>query len=618
MSLRERLLGPPAGSTIIRRRVLLGLGVLLLLCAALVARLALLQIVQHDRYATLSRDNRVKVVPTAPLRGKIYSRDGLLLADNQPVFNLEVELDELRADRDRIEELATVVGLSDDDRDAVAAQLQQRPRPRRIVVKRDLSEAWIARFAANRHRFPGYEVQVGFRRFYPLADIMSHLLGYVGGVSRQELGEGEERREKYRLIGHIGKLGIEKYYEDLLVGEAGYRQVEVNTEGSIIRELAVFPPRPGKTLHLSIDASLQIEAHDALAGHSGAVVAVEPASGQLLALVSVPGYDPNRFVQGLSAEAYRRLRDAEGSPLFNRAVSGTYPPGSTLKPFVALAGLYHGVRVAQQQTWCPGWFKLPNYSRPFRDWKRWGHGLVAMGEALEESCDVYFYNLAMELGVERMVEQLQGFGFGRRTGIDLVGEEAGVLPTRAWIEEQRNGEWHRGDTVILGIGQGYIAVTPLQLAQAAAILAGHGRHMQLNLLHAVVGAAGEERSETAPVQLAGPPATDAQAWHVIEQGMVDVMHGQHGTARRVGAQLNYRMAGKTGTAQVFRYRDEADRKGTGRPRELRDHALFIAYAPVRQPRIAVAVVVEHGGSGSAAAAPIAQRIIDHYLGERGA
>jgi penicillin-binding protein 2 len=591
------------------RAVVAGVLVVLLM-AGLTVRLGYLQISLYDHYRTLSSENRVKLVPLPPTRGLIYDRNGVLLADNYPTYSLEITPDQVPNLNRTIEDLRHVVTITDDDVQRFHRARRQQQRFNSIPIRLKLDDEEVARFAVVRHRFPGVEIQARLLRRYPEGDKAVHVLGYVGRINQQE----QEQIDAAAYAGstHIGKLGIERNYETELHGEVGLQQVEVNALGRVIRVLETQAPVPGKNLRLHLDMGLQEAAIEALGEETGAAVAIDPKTGGVLALVSKPGYDPNPFVEGISAALYRQLRDDPEKPLYNRALRGLYPPGSTIKPFVALAGLEMGAVTAGQNKFCPGFYQLPGQTHRYRDWKKGGHGVVDLNKAIVESCDVYFYDLAHDLGIDRLHKFLSGFGFGHKTGIDLTEELGGLLPSREWKERARRQPWYPGETLIVGIGQGYLLSTPLQLAAAAATLASGGRYVAPR-----VAAAIEAPDGSVSVPAPQPPAVQMPVraktnWQDVIQGMLDVVEGQRGTARRIRTDA-YRIAGKTGTAQVFTVGQSEEYDEDKIDKKLRDHALFIAFAPVEDPRIAVAVLIEHGGHGGAVAAPIARRIMDVYL-----
>ena len=583
------------------------------LTLVLVGRLVHLQIFKHQHFTTLSENNRVKIVPIAPTRGLIFDRQGEILAQNLPTYSLEV-VPEVVEDVDvLITNLREIIEITDADEEAFLTALARKRRFDKVPLRLRLDDREVARFAVNRHRFPGVDIGARLIRNYPLGELGVHLVGYVGRINKREL----ERIDQvgYRGTSHIGKTGVEASHEDRLHGKVGYQRVETNAEGRILRVLERHDPVPGKNLFLTMDAGLQRTAESALGDENGAIVAIDPGTGAVLAMASTPRFDPNLFVRGIALETYRNLQRSPNRPLFNRALNGQYPPGSTIKPFVGLAGLERGVSRVQEESWCPGWFRLPGGKRRFRDWRKYGHGRIGLYGAIEQSCDVYFYELALALGIDRMHEHLSRFGFGERTGIRLGGESRGLMPSRTWKRSARGQPWYPGETVITGIGQGYMLATPLQLASATAAIATRGMRLRPRIVDRVMDPAGGDIEEIEPDVVATIESLDVSHWQRIVDAMAGVVHSPRGTARRINGGIAYRMAGKTGTAQVFTVGQNEKYDAEKLDKKLHDHGLFIAFAPAAEPRIAVAVVVENGGSGSKAAAPLARIVIDTYLGD---
>ena len=583
------------------------------LAFVLVGRLVHLQVFKHQHFTTLSENNRVKIVPIAPTRGLIFDRQGEILAQNLPTYSLEVVPEVIEDVGVLVAELRAIVEISDEDEEAFLAALARKRRFEKVPLRLRLDEWEVAKFAVNRHRFPGVEVGARLTRNYPHGELGVHLVGYVGRISKRELERIDQA--DYRGTSHIGKTGVEASYEDWLHGRVGYQRVETNAQGRILRVLERHDPVPGKNLFLTMDAGLQRTAETALGEENGAIVALDPATGAVLAMASNPEFDPNLFAHGIGLETYRNLQRSPDRPLFNRAVKGQYPPGSTIKPFVGLAGLERGIDYARGESWCPGWFRLPGRKRRFRDWKKYGHGKIGLHGAIVQSCDVFFYELALALGIDRMHEYLSNFGFGERTGIKLSGESRGLMPSRTWKRNARGQPWYPGETVITGIGQGYMLATPLQLASATAAISMGGIRLRPRVVDRIVNPASGDVANVEPEIVATIESFDDSNWERIVQAMTGVVHGSRGTARRINDDIAYQMAGKTGTAQVFGIGQNEEYDAEKLDKKLHDHGLFIAFAPVRQPRIAVAVVVEHGGSGSKAAAPLARIVIDAYLGD---
>ncbi len=598
-------------SRLIRLRVYSAVVIIILIVMALVARLFYLQVIRHDHFITLSQSNRVKVLPIAPIRGLIFSRNNVLLADNQPSFSLELIPEQIDNLDKTIGQLSRLIDIDEDSVNRFKKLRREKRRFESIPLKFNLSEDEVARFSVERHKIPGAKVIARPYRHYPEKSTLVHALGYVARIDEKDLQKIVE--SNYLGTTHIGKLGVEKAYEDILHGHVGHQQVEVNAQGRIIRVLERTPPEPGKNIYLTLDLSLQTVALSLMQGRKGSIVAMNPDNGDILALVSSPAYDPNPFVNGIDSKSYKVLLSSRDTPLINRALSGKYPPGSTIKPFLAIAALMFGVRDVDEKTWCKGWYTLKGQDHRYRDWKKGGHGHVDLNYAIMQSCDVYFYTLAHDLGITKLNQALTNFGFGFKTGIDIGGESTGLVPSIDWKRSALNQPWYPGETLIAGIGQGYVLTTPLQLVTATAALANHGKRVLPRLVYKISDPISGESTllpVATPEYVAG---YKQEHWNFVIQAMEDVMHGARGTARRSGANAAYRIAGKTGTAQLFGIGQDEKYEKDKVPEHLRDHALFIAFAPARQPKIALAIVVENGGSGSSTAAPIGRKLLDHYL-----
>lgn len=595
-----------------RVRAAEGVAIIALCLLVLVGRYAWLQLIRHDELTARSEQNRIKLRPLAPSRGLIYDRRGVLLAENVPQFRLEVIPEQVENIDDTIAGLAQVVRLDQEDIDSFKELRKAMRRFQSIPLRFHLSEAEVARLSVDRHRFKGVEVVPYQTRFYPIGAPLAHTIGYVGRIGTEDRERLNDSR--YSATTHIGKTGIERQYEAQLLGDVGYEQVEANAEGRSLRTLGHVPPKPGSNLWLSIDSQLQLAAIEAFDNRPGAAVAIDPSNGEVLAMVSLPSFDPNLFVDGISRKNYADLTNNPYRPLFNRAVLGGYEPGSTIKPFIGLAGLELGLRTPNEGIRSTGEFRLPGQDQAYRDWLRGGHGVVDLKEALAQSVNTYFYQLAVDLGIDRVSSYTGQFGFGQPTGIDLTGEAEGVLPSREWKQARFGKAWYPGETVISGIGQGYWVTTPLQLANALATLSAQGQRHKPRLLMAL------QQDFTAapkplPIESLPPvPVRDPANWQAVREGMVAVMHGPTGTSRAHGAGAAFLIAGKSGTAQRVRASRVQQLGENAIPEHLRNQALFVAYAPAEAPKIAVALVVEHGLSGSRAAAPVARKIIDAYLG----
>lgn len=592
---------------LVRQRVLVGGALVLLLIGVLIARLYYLQVVQYEHHSTLSENNRVHVQPIPPNRGLIFDRTGKIIADNRPSFSLTVTRERAEDWRKTLDTVVEVLDLSAEERELFEKRVLQGRRPfEPVPIMYELSEDQIARIAVDQFRLPGVEVAAQLVRHYPQGEHFAHSVGYVGRINEAELKQLDP--VNYSGTHHIGKTGIERFYEDVLHGQVGYEEVETNARGRVLRVLKRTDPIPGKDITLTLDLELQKAAEAALAGRRGAVVALQPATGEVLAMVSQPSFDPNSFVTGISFKAYGELRDSIDQPLFNRVLRGLYPPGSTIKPMMAVAGLDAGVVTEESKVFDPGFFQLPNVKHKYRNWNRGGDGWVDLEKAIMRSNDTYFYDLAHKMGIDRMHDYMTRFGIGQRVSLDMFEETAGLMPSREWKRARYRQPWYPGETVILGIGQGYMQATPLQLAQATALMANHGEWIRPHLARSIDGVSPVDPEPMPDIQLRDP-----RYWDAAINGMEQVVHGPRGTAKKIGDAASYRIAGKSGTAQVVAIK-QGERYDSDKLAERhRDHALFIAFAPVHDPQIAVAVMVENGESGSGVAAPVAKQIMDAWL-----
>lgn len=611
MGLKFTLKDKEEESRLVHLRVYTAVAIIILLVMVLVLRLFYLQVIRHDHFITLSQSNRVKVLPIPPTRGLIFSRDNVLVADNQPSFSLELIPEQIDNLDNTIAQLSDLIEIDEENFSQFKKLRSGKRRFESIPLKFKLTEDEVARFSVERHNYPGVEVVARPYRHYPEKSGLVHVLGYVGRIDEKELQEIDE--SDYLGTNHIGKLGVEKAYENRLHGSVGHQQVEVNAQGRIIRVLERTPPEPGQNIHLTLDHSLQTAASNIMLGKRGAIVAIDPENGDILALVSSPAYDPNPFVNGIDSKSYNALLNAKDTPLINRALNGKYPPGSTVKPFLAIAALESGLRDTEQTTWCKGWYSLRGHSHQYRDWKKGGHGQVDLNYAIMQSCDVYFYSLAHDLGITKLNKALTKFGFGQETGIDIGGESSALVPSVDWKRSALNQPWYPGETLIAGIGQGYLLATPLQLATATAALANHGKRVYPRLVYKTSDPISGESTLLPVLEPKYIENYKKEYWDFVIQAMQDVVHGARGTARRSGANAVYKFAGKTGTAQVAGIGQDEKYDKDNVPEHLRDHALFIAFAPVEAPKIALAIIVENGGSGSSTAAPIARQLFDQYL-----
>ncbi len=584
-----------------------------LLATALLARTFYLQVMQHEQYIQRAESNRTSLVPTAPNRGLILDRKGQILAENYSAYTLEITRAEMASLEKTLLELGKLIEITPGQLRRFRRLLGESHEFETVPLKSKLTDDEVAVLAVNRYRLPGVEVKARLFRNYQAGPGMAHVVGFIGRINDRDLKRLREdgREQNYKGSAHIGKTGLEQSYEALLHGRTGFDQMETDASGRAVRMLSRIPPVPGKDLRLFLDLELQAVAEHAFGDYLGGLVALDPNTGGVLALVSKPGFDPNLFVDGIDPETWKELNESPDRPMVNRVLRGIYPPGSTLKPFLALAGLELGLRKPSDSINDPGYYSLPNSRHQFRDWKRGGHGIVDLRRSISQSCDVYYYRLAVDMGIDRMHDYLAKFGFGNKTGIDLDGESSGLLPSREWKQRRWNKAWYPGETVIAGIGQGYHLTTPLQLAATTAILANGGKRVQPRLVEAVRDPhthVWQQQSVVALEQVAINPAN----LEAVRQGMMDVMR-PGGTAAGSAAGAAFTIAGKTGTAQVVGIKQGAKYDAKRLARKHQDHALFIAYAPVENPTIVLAVMVENGGSGSGTAAPIARAVFDYYL-----
>ncbi len=606
-------------------RVIVSAVISVLLLGVVIARLVQLQVFEYEIFAEKSQGNRVRIEAVPPIRGLIYDRKGRIIAQNEPAYQLEMIPEQVEDIDDTLRRLAEF-GLIDAEEIAVYKDLSRSgPRFKPVTLRFRLSEEEIANFAIQRPRFPGVDFKPRLVRHYPDGEAVAHAIGYVGALSSSDLQRLDAAR--YAGTSHTGKTGVESSFESVLHGNAGYRHLITNARGrqvpsdssELLDTLPVdLSPGPGANVYLSLDLDLQRLATRALEGRRGAVVALDPWTGEILALVSAPSFDPNLFAVGMTTAQYAELQGNLDRPLFNRAVRGAYPPGSTIKPMLALAALETGATNLTRKSLCRGYFQLPGDDHRYRDWKPEGHGPVDLHDAVAQSCDVYFYEISQDVGIDNMHDYLGRFGLGNQTGIDVGGEHRGLVPSRAWkrasFSNRDDQRWYHGETVIASIGQGYMLATPLQLAVATGALATRGVRYRPRLVAAVEDALTGERSMIQPERQPDVEISNEFYWDNIIQAMHDVMQGPQGTARAVGIGAPYEMAGKSGTAQVVSIAQDEEYDEEELEERQRDHALFIAFAPLENPRIAVAVIVENGSSGSGVAAPIAKSIMDEYLG----
>ncbi|NBF06920.1 penicillin-binding protein 2 [Pseudomonas sp. Fl5BN2] len=598
---------PHTEAEIITGRIIASAVLVVLLTAALIVRLYVLQVTQHDYQVSVAEKNRVHIRPIPPERGVIYDRNKVLLANNVPAFNLMLTRERAGDTGWVVSNLVSILDLSLAEKSRIENDLRRARRAfEPVTLMFDLSEKQIALVAVNQFLLPGVEVQAQFLREYPLGDHFAHSVGYVGRINEQEYRRLDPA--KYLRSQLIGKTGIERFYEQALHGQMGFEEVETNAQGRVMRVLRRHNPVQGQDIVLTLDVQLQSAAEDALGDRRGAVVALDPATGQVLAMVSRPSFDPNPFVKGISTQGYAALRDSADMPLFNRVLRGLYPPGSTIKPMVVVAGLDSGVTTASSRVFDRGYYELPNYKHKYRNWNRGGDGWVDMYDAIMRSNDTYFYDLAHKLGVRRLHSYLSEFGLGQKVSMDLFEEAAGLMPSPEWKRATRRQEWYPGETLILGIGQGYMQVTPLQLAQATSLIANRGVWQRPHLALSVGG-----RQPVDPNPMANIVLNDAHIWDQVIDGMQRVMHNPRGVGRGAARGAQYRIAGKSGTAQVVAIK-QGERYNRNKTHERhRDNALFVGFAPAEHPAIVVAVMIENGEAGARVAGPVVRKVMDAWL-----
>jgi len=589
-------------------RVVVAVVLVIGLLSLLMARFYNLQLVHHEDYVTESDNNRILVQTVPPKRGLIYDRQGVLLADNRPSYTLTI-IPERVVDLDvTIESLRTLLSISDRDISDFHKFVKGNRRPYQPVPLRyRLNEAEIARIAVNEYRLQGVEVEAQLVRYYPKGELFAHAIGYVGKINDRERKNFDEDEElRYKSFYTIGKVGVEKFYEKTLFGNIGFQHVEINARMRVLRVLEREDPKPGKNLQLYLDSRLQKAAFEAMAGRRGAIVALDIKTGGVLAMLSAPSYDANLFVTGISYKNYQALTNNYDLPLFDRVLQGQYPPASTVKPMLGLGGLEHKVVSPRHTIFDPGYYKLENDNRLYRDWKRGGHGIVNLHKAIVQSSDTFFYDMAFRMGIDRIHTFGSQFGFGQLTGIDVPSERAGLWPSREWKRKKRRLPWFPGDSLNVGIGQGDALATPLQMAVMVATIANRGKRFKPHLVKKM----GDEAMM--PV-VSHQVEANEQNWAYIFNAMKDVMHAPNGTARRIGRESSYQMAGKTGTAQVVGIKQNERYDSEALAERQRDHALFVGFAPFDDPQIAIAVLVENGEGGSSTAAPVAKQLFDKYL-----
>jgi len=602
------------GNLFFRRTLVAYIGIVVLMLV-LLGNLYYLQVESYDTYQTRSNSNRIRVVPVAPPRGLIYDTNGVLLAENRPVYSLEIVPEETPDLAKTADELVALLGLPEGTKEKFLAEVKRQRRFKPVALYEKLTEYQVALFSVNQHNYPGASIEAYLKRYYPFGDTLTHALGYVAKINTRDVErlEKEDKLANYAATKDIGKQGVEKYYEDELHGVAGYQEVEVNNRGRIVRTLKFQPPVPGKDIYLNIDVRMQLKAQQLLGGQRGAIVMMDPKTGAILALESSPSYDPNLFVTGISSANYSALLNDPARPLVNRTTQGIYAPASTVKPMMSIMGLNEGAITPGYRYFGGPSFSIPGTTKKFRDWRKWGHGWLDVYRAIEVSADTYFYDLAYRVGIDKIHSYMTKFGFGQYTGVDLYEETKGVMPSRDWKMARWRQPWYQGDTISVGIGQGYWSATPLQLARAISILTQNGHDVTPHLLKSTASQAGVVDAPVNP-NIALKLKSDSY-WKVAQEGMWRVNQGKEGSGRHAFANAPYTSGGKSGTAQVVNMKENQVYNIKTVKAEHRDNALFVAYAPFEAPKAVVALVLENsiGGGGGRAASPIARQMLDAYL-----
>jgi penicillin-binding protein 2 len=594
---------------VFKSRVIVSAIIMLLVTLILILRLFNLQVTKHDYYLEEALGNQMQNLPITPIRGDILDRNGKILATNEFSYRLTITPEKTVNLNDTLIELEINNLITYKDIKKFTKNLSRYKKFNNIPIKFNLSESSVASFLLN-NQLSGVEVEPYFHRVYPYGSSSAHIIGYVSSMNKEEKRIFD--KENYNGTSFVGKVGIEKQYEKLRHGKSGVKQIERNVAGRIVDTKIITPSVAGLDIYLNIDIELQLKAESLLGDSRGVIALINVRDGSILSLVSTPSFDPNWFVNGISIERYSALSNNQNLPLFDRSIKGLYPPGSTIKPMVALAGLELNNITVKHSTFCPGYYKLNNYSRKFNDWKRSGHGQMDVIEAIAQSCDVFFYDLAFNMGIDQIHDSLSYFQFGKKTGIDLPGELGGILPSREWKKINKEEPWYRGETLITGIGQGFMTASPLQLALATAAIANKGQLLTPQVMMHSQSKKGDifEEQNLKAQQI---PIKDIDNWELIIEAMKQTVYGKFGTAKRLNNKLQYSLAGKTGTAQVFGLDPEEEYIAENIEEKLRDHALFTGFAPIENPQVAIAIIVENAGSGSSIAAPLARELLDEYF-----
>ena len=605
-------MGEHISKRLLRSRIVIATAIILVLLAILISNLYKLQVVKHSDYQTTSDGNRFDLAAISPQRGFIYDRHGRLLAGNRTSYSVELSPAMITDRSATLAKLQNLLNLDTKELSRIERKIEIDPYSHKLTLHSNLHEGQVALLASELYHIPEVEIVGRLVRYYPQSDLFSHVIGYVGIAAAEDLNKVD--RKNYLNQDYIGKIGIEKYYESSLRGKLGLRRVEVNARRKILASMDLQPASAGDDLMLTLDIDLQKAAYDALAEHQGAVVVLDPRDGGVLAMASNPTFDPNLFTFSFPREKYKELNaDNSLNPFFNRALSGQYAPGSTLKPVVALAALKFNTVSPSYRMYAGPYYQIPGFAQHYRDWREDGHGLVDLSLSITQSCDVFFYDIAHRMGVSKLSSFLSDFGLGQKTGIDTTSEATGLVPNPKWKYTRRNERWFPAETIMMGIGQGYLLTTPLQLAVMTATLANRGEKIKPYLVSAHRKAGRSEWQVKTPAQAVSVTNNSAQDWNYVIDAMINTVHRPNGTAYKIGQFAEYTIAGKTGTVQTRRIYDREREKDMNLERKLRDHAMFIGFAPSSAPEIAIAVVVEHSGSGSKYAAPVARKVMDAYF-----
>lgn len=632
MSARKRISikNHTAEANLFARRAFISFIGILIMLLILFSNIYSLEVNSYDKYQTKSNSNRIKLLPVAPNRGLIFDRNGVLLAENKPIYSLEVIPEDVKNMKEKLKEVSQLLEISIEKQEKVLKSIRSKRRFKPVEIHSRLSDQQVATFSVNQHKFPGFFIDARLKRYYPFGDLTTHSLGYVARINQRDniKLEDQGKADNYAATRNIGKLGLEKYYEDVLHGTIGHQEVEINNQGRIIRTLSFNPPVPGKDITLSLDIELQMVAKRALSGKRGSIVIMDPRNGEILAMYSNPSYDGNLFVHGISSKNYNKLRNSKDLPFINRSTQGLFPPASTIKPLIALTGLEEKMITPEYEIFDPGFYQLKGVKTKRRDWKKWGHGKVNLTKSLEESCNVYYYDLAFRLGITRISNMMEKFGFGEYSGLDIHEERSGTMPSVEWKRAKYNQQWYTGETLSVGIGQSYWTVTPIQLVNAITILVNKGEVKIPHLLksttettNTIIDNKNSISTVTKDVVYEDKPPIiiqDPKNWDLVLDALHNTVQKYGATGYNAFKGTTYDAAGKTGSAQVANIKQDEKYDAETTQENQRDNAMFISFAPYESPEIVVAVAIENvaKGGGASNAAPVARQMMDQYFGDR--